>query len=475
MFIDEESILKVINGYNPWWKTGKISDNYQKPVKRKAYYQLQNVLEHKDIRRFAVLSGARRVGKTTILYQEIDYLLNNGILSKDILYISFDNPLLKFVSLNEVVEIYKRNVALGEELYLFLDEIQYSKDWDNWLKILYDTEPNIYAVATGSASPIILKGAAESGTGRWVTIDVPTLSFYEYCLLKQCNSVNAGDLPSVSDIKNLSEKNFNSLMNDLSYLQKEFNRYVTIGGFPELVLANDDAYAQKVLREDIVDKVLKRDIPELYNIRNIAMLEKVFLYLCFNSSNIINYTNMCQVIEKTTLPTIQEYIRYLESANLIYINEPIYTSGKSILKSKPKIYIVDAAIRNAVLMNENILMDAEEMGYVVETAVFRQIHTYYANHQIGYYREKNDDEREIDAVVKGIKRDVFVEVKYREKSDINSKNPIYEIPKNDDEIYVVTKKEMDYSLQKCKNGNTIVRIPAFAYLYLLGREEYEKM
>jgi len=346
---------------------------------------------------------------------------------------------------------------------------------EGWiLSPLYDVNPDVYAVATGSASPLILKGVAESGTGRWVTVNVPTLSFYEYCKLKGVEVINSNELMSVSNINKLDEKSFNRLMNHLSNLPKEFNKYVTIGGFPELVLSNDELYAQRILREDIVDKVLKRDLPELYNIRNISMLEKVFLYLCFNSSNIINYSNICQVLEKTSLVTVQEYIRYLESANLIYINEPVAVNGKNVLKSKPKIYIVDAAIRNAVLMNEDVIANATEMGYVVETAVYRQVNSYYGStSHVGYYREKNNEDREIDIVVKGIRSDKYIEVKYREKSDIDSKNPLYSLPKQDDEIYVITKREMDYSVSICENGNKIVRIPAYAYLYLLGKEEYE--
>ena len=470
MFGDKESILKVLSLYNPWWRFGEIQKEYKKPIKRKAYYQVKEVLGHRDIRRFVLLTGARRVGKTTILYQEIENLLENGIESKNILYVSFDNPILKFNTLNEIVEIYKNNIALNESVYLFLDEIQYSKDWNNWLKVLYDTDVNVSVVATGSASPIISKGVVESGTGRWVTVTVPTLSFYEYCLLKEVNiDLNI----KISDIRSLSEKDLYQIVNSLKHLQREFNRYITVGGFPELVLANDERYAQRILREDIVDKVLKRDIPELYNIRNIAMLEKVFLYLCFNSSNIINYTNMCQLLDNASLQTVQEYIRYLESANLIYINEPIYTNGTSVLKSKPKIYIVDAAIRNAVLMREDILTDADELGYVVETVVFRHVKTYYTIEQIGYYRDGNKENREIDVIVKGIKNNKFIEVKYRERTNIDSNNPIYELPKNNDEIYIVTKNDTDYSIKECENGNKIIRIPAFLYLYLLGKEEYE--
>ena len=117
-----------------------------------------------------------------------------------------------------------------------------------------------------------------------------------------------------------------------------------------------------------------------------------------------------------------------------------------VVKSKPKIYIVDAALRNAVLMNEDVLLNADEMGYVVETAVFRQIKTFYSKYQIGYYREKNSEEREIDILVKSHTKNIFVEVKYREKTDIDSKNPIYSLPSINDDIFVITKKEMDYSI-----------------------------
>ena len=245
-----------------------------------------------------------------------------------------DNPFFKFVTLSDIIELYQKTISISKEIYVFVDEIQYSNDWDKWLKVLYDTNHDIHVIATGSASPIILKGVAESGTGRWITINVPTLSFYEYCLLKNIKISN--DLPLISDIKNMNKTTFYDLMMHLNDLQRDFTRYITIGGFPELVLANDDKYAQRILREDIVDKVLKRDLPELYKIRNISLLEKIFLYLCMNSSDIINYSTMSQVMENTTLPTIQEYIRYLESANLIYLNEPFRIKWEKCIKIETK-------------------------------------------------------------------------------------------------------------------------------------------
>ena len=112
------------------------------------------------------------------------------------------------------------------------------------------------------------KKAAESGAGRWTVIQVPTLSFYEYC---EMLDVERPDLPKElkpTGLFRYDKRKLTILMTQLSNLQKHFNRYLIVGGFPELALAKDDYLAQSIMREDVVDKVLKRDIPALYNIRN---------------------------------------------------------------------------------------------------------------------------------------------------------------------------------------------------------------
>ena len=273
-------------------------------------------------------------------------------------------------------------------------------------------------------------------------------------------------------MENLKEKELGNLVNILSILQKHFNRYIKIGGFPELVLSSDEEYAQRILREDIVDKVLKRDMPSLFAIRNISILEKVFLYLCFKSSNIINYSAMSQDLENTSIATIQDYIMYLKNANLIYESNPINNTNSKILKSNPKVYIVDSAIRNAVLMRDDIITDLAEMEYSVETATYRHIYTYMKkyNGEVGYYRNGKTN-KEIDIVGNSVKTNMYIEVKYREKSAIKKDNPLYEIPDKNDKIYIITKESTDYGIIKLENGKKVVKIPAFAFLYLLGREE----
>ena len=423
-----------------------------------------------------ILSGTRRVGKTTIMYQQIETLLNEGVNPKNILYASFDNPLLKFCTINDVVDNYTSNILYDEsqDIYLFLDEIQYAQDWNNWLKVFYDTNPSWRIVATGSASPVLDKGTSDSGTGRLITIKVPTLSFYEYLELV---GVENGKIPAnvkIHDLQDLNQKEFNNIINILEPLQKHFVRYITVGGFPELVLSDDDIYAQRILRDDIADKVLKRDIPSLFNIRNVSVLEKLFLYLCFNSSNLINYTTMSQALESVSVPTLQDYIDYLERANLIYISNPINIGGKQILKAKPKIYIVDSAIRNAVLMKDDILTNPAEMGYVVETAVFRHIlaFAYKDNAKVGYYRDAKTY-KEIDIVSESIKNRIYVEVKYRDNSGVKADNPLYNIADKNDRVFVITKNPADYGVMRLNSGMPVVRMPVYVFLYLAGMEEYK--
>ena len=141
----------------------------------------------------------------------------------------------------------------------------------------------------------------------------------------------------------------------LDGLQGHFNRYLQIGGFPELALSKDDRLAQQLMREDVVDKALKRDIPSLYNIRNPTELERIFLYLCNIYSGIVAIDAIARKLNGVTRATVENYIQYLASANLIYISSPIEMGGRKILKARSKIYIADAAIRNAVLMDDSVL------------------------------------------------------------------------------------------------------------------------
>jgi uncharacterized protein len=467
-----ENIFQVLTSYNPWWKTGIVPKNFVKPIKRFAYYEALSVLHHTDIRRMVIISGARRIGKTTILYQMINKLIEDNN-PKKIIYISFDHPLLKLCSLNKILDIYHNNVYTEKDVYYFFDEIQYTDDWDSWLKTIYDIQPDSYAVATGSASPLLLDKAVESGVGRWRVLSVPTLSFYEYCEL-----VGVQDRPELdknlrpTSLISLSKQEQTALFMKLSPLYKYFLRYLQVGGFPELALSEDNLYAQRVLREDVVDKVLKRDIPSIYKIRSIADIEKIFLYLCYHSSNVISIDAIAKELNGVTRPTVEKYIHLLQGANLIYVSPPIELGGKKILKAQPKIYIADAAIRNAVLMKDDILINPDEMGIIAETAVYKHVYAFYYRDttRVGYYRMGSGKNKEIDMVVEYPRGKILIEVKYQEDSSISNDEAIVKQCDKASGALLITKLEDDYG-PLSNRPDKIFKIPAYSFMYLLGHVE----
>jgi hypothetical protein len=167
----------------------------------------------------------------------------------------------------------------------------------------------------------------------------------------------------------------------------------------------------------------------------------------------------------------------LESANLIYVSPPIGLDGKKILKAKNKIYISDAAMRNAVLMSDNVEISPEELGIIAETAVYKHIKAFAYSKQtaVGYYRETGNKEKEIDIVVEyGNRNRILIEVKYRETSVIKEDDAIVTMSTSHQPGLVVTKRDGDFGFYQYPNNKAIYKIPAFAFLYLLGLAEKEQ-
>lgn len=469
----KEGILKVLTAFNPWWKTGAVNPKMTKTYKRFAFHEAMKRLDQNDLRRIVVLTGTRRVGKTTIQYQMIDTLLKRGIDPAKIVFISMDHPMLKLSGVNDVLEAYHENIYADQDVYYFFDEIQYAQDWDRWLKMIYDMQPDTNVVATGSASPALVKGNQESGAGRWTVIQVPTMSFYEYCELLDLERPQLPKTLKMTQMLHMTQPERSRIMMQLQKVQNHFNRYLQVGGFPELALSDNDIMAQQIMREDVVDKVLKRDLPSLYNLRNATELERIFLYLCNVSSEIVSIEAIAKELSGVSRPTVENYIQYLESANLIYLSLPVDMAGKKILKASPKIYIADAAIRNAVLMDESLLTDPIEMGKIVETAVYKHVAAFYYQQatSVGYYRGGRKG-KEIDIVVdKPNAYNILIEVKYREGAPIKDDDAIAELCADASAAIVVTKGASDFGVHNTKSGKDMLRIPAFAFLYLLGHAE----
>lgn len=468
--VNTANILSILTNMNPWWMTGMLPRSQVKEFKRNGYYTCKKALES-DIRRIVVMSGARRTGKTTIMYQIISDLLESGVKPQNILFFTFDHPAIRATRVDEVLNIYKNNICSDDEFYLFVDEVQFDKDWTHYLKMAYDMNPGMKAVATGSASAVVEDNVRESGAGRWTVIRIPTLSFYEYCEIKGIKK-NI-EIEDVFKIHTLSKQQQTSIIMGLSDLQIHLMRYLQMGGFPELTTSEDIPYAQKLLREDVMDRAIKHDLPSIYEIRSVAELEKVFVYLCYNSSSVINIEAMCKEFEGVSRATIEKYIRYLAGANLINISPQLNVQGKKVLKSKNKIYIADSGIRGAVVLGADIYTKEAELGYALETAVYKHVKDYFTDknslYDVGFIRDNNGSE--IDVAVQYAGQPIqYIEAKMRNNSSIKDDNGIVVYGMENAPGYVITKEATDFNLTQ--RGNTqLYRIPAFAFLYLIGKNK----
>ncbi|MBR7078798.1 MAG: AAA family ATPase, partial [Clostridia bacterium] len=86
---NEADILRNLQVQNTWWTTGKVEDGLAPEFKRSVYKRVCKIFFN-EIRRFPVLSGPRRVGKSTMMFQVIDKLLNDGVMPERILFYTLD-------------------------------------------------------------------------------------------------------------------------------------------------------------------------------------------------------------------------------------------------------------------------------------------------------------------------------------------------------------------------------------------------
>jgi len=472
-FLDRTEIISVLNGFNPWWSARPF---FVPEFRRLAFGACRIYLENRALRRAVLLSGPRRVGKTTVLQQIARALVEQGNNPKSILYLSLDHPLLKLLSLREILNLYHEGTyAEGKPATLLLDEVQYAPEWETEIKLLVDHNQQYRILATGSASVIHRERLAESGVGRWITVPIPTLSFYEFILIRDEQPDGIAPNLRVSDLFAFQPGDLSVLADQMRPLQPLFQRYLLVGGFPETATQENIDLSQRLLREDVVERVLKRDMTALFGVRNINELEKLFIYLCLHSGGILAHQACAKALETTTT-TVANHLTLLEQANLIYRLPPSALGGKRVLKARNKYYLVDAALRNAVLLRgEEILTNPEEMGTIVETTVLRHLFAYYYRDtpEIVYWRDAATN-KEVDIIVRSPSYVLPFEVKYRERPSLDKKSGlgVYCLSEKPKQAYLVTKRDVDFSVTQLQGlGTNFLKIPAFILCYLLGQSE----
>lgn len=161
------------------------------------------------------------------------------------------------------------------------------------------------------------------------------------------------------------------LTHDVKALNKAFVHYLNFGGYPEVVLSETiQGDMGRYVKSDIVDKVLLRDLPSLYGIKDVQELNRFFTYLAYNTGLEFSYETMAQHsgIEKITL---KKYLEYLEAAFLIKVLSKVDDHAKRLKRvTSFKVYLTNPSLRTALF--SPITETDSEMGNMVETAVLSQ-------------------------------------------------------------------------------------------------------
>ncbi len=382
----KEQIAKRLSIDNPWWLSGQIAEDYNKMSTRAYLREFYSLVSDMSVRRAVILMGPRRVGKTVMIYHAISRLIAEGVDPQKIIYISIDTPIYNNMSLEELfnraLQALKKEGAY-EGYYVFFDEIQYLKNWEVHLKSLVDSYRKVKFIASGSAAAALKMKSNESGAGRFTDFMLPPLTFFEYLSLQKLSAV-------------IVERNNSTIPFDtinIKQLNKLFIDYINYGGYPEVVFSEKvRSNPGQYIKNDIIDKVLLRDLPSLYGITDIQELNKLFVHIAFRSGNEFSYEKLSTEagIKKDI---IKRYLEYLEAAFLIKVVNRIDQNAKHLQRvTSFKIYLTNPSLRCALF--SPIDDDDESMGSMVETAIFAQwiqggkCDFYYANWVNG--REKGE-------------------------------------------------------------------------------------
>jgi predicted AAA+ superfamily ATPase len=409
--IPSEKIVERLRYENPWWVTNQIPEIYSSMAKRLYFDLFYPFVKEKNIRRALVLMGPRRVGKTVMLFHSIDNLISEGVKPQNIFFIGIDNPIYVNLGLEDILNLCKNSLNLNhlKGCYVFFDEVQYLKDWERHLKVLVDSFPDTKFIVSGSAAAALKWHSTESGAGRFTDFMLPPLTFQEYIHLKKMNH-----LIYKGTIEYGKKSIPYCLAHDVKALNKEFVHYLNFGGYPEVVLSEKiQSDMGRYVKNDIVDKVLLRDLPSLYGIKDVQELNRFFTYIAYNTGNEFSYEKMSKEsgIQKDTL---KKYLEYLEAAFLIKVLNKVGVNAKKLKRiTSFKVYLTNSSLRTALF--SPILETDSEMGNMVETAVLSQwMHREKLNLTYARWKE-GKKEGEVDLVLvddKNYKPSWGVEIKW---------------------------------------------------------------
>jgi len=360
-------------------------------INRKIISQIIPWIDRKEI---LLLTGARQVGKTTLLKLIQNHIQQQKTASK---CYWFDLENLDYVeefnNSPENIFHYIPKVS-SKTIFVFIDEIQYLDNPSNFLKYLQDTFNHIKFIVSGSSQLEIKAKLQDSLVGRIMIFPIFPLCFKEFLTFKNLSFPVS---PSISQKKSL---------------QNLLSEYLLFGGMPDVVLA--DTYdIKKQLLQNYTKFYINKDIRSITKIENISSFNNL-IKTC--ASQIGNLTNITEIAKKTQLSfkSAKRYIDILQYTYIISKISPFHSNIQSQIRKTPKIYFYDIGIRNSILNNFTEIEFRLDNGSLFENFIHNELQHNLGKENIYFYRNKQKSE--IDFIIDSEIKYTF-EVKYKNFSN----------------------------------------------------------
>ncbi len=353
-----KEIISVLSEWNFWYKdisTGIFRQKYADDLYRQ-----------KDLKEVTIVTGVRRSGKSTVLLQTLQQLIDNGAPATNILYVNFEEPIfsadLNLDFLSQIFRSYREEFLPQGKIYVALDEVHLVPQWEKFVRGIYDRESQVKFYVTDSSSHLLSDEYGRALTGRTFTNTVYPLSFSEYLKFNHLEKLLDGD-PRMSDLKS------------------PFLRYLEFGGFPQVTLTPSDDDKAKLLKEYYF-AIIEKDIISRYGVRDARQFKEFALFAISNSGlTVSGYA--AEKKQEIPQPTANKFLDYLQE---VFLLSQVRYFSYSLTKQRKwpaKVYCVDTGLYNAVSFQFS-----ENIGRSFENAVYLGLKR--AGLEVFYWQNKKE-------------------------------------------------------------------------------------
>ena len=398
-----------IQRWNIWWET---------PQEIKKFVGTERILLPKILSELKIphikdIIGVRRCGKTVLMYQILQKLMERNIKHKNILYLNFDDP-----ELSNLEEAIKTSLHINPDIsHVFLDEIQNIKDWEKIVRVYYDQKKFKQIFVSGSSASLISRDVGKTLTGRHVTKTLMPFSFKEY--------LTKHKIEKPEDISK-RERVIHFLEN-----------YLKNGGFPESM--DTDNLTSKTILLDLYNDILSRDIVSRFD-ADLDIVRQIGYYLMTNIGTPFSYNSVARALN-LHYDTVKKYIPYFEEVFLLFVIPYFSWKIKTTVKKEMKCYSIDTGLKNAVSFKFS-----EDLGKLAENIVLVELKRRGKN--VYFWKGK----REVDFIIRENDKLIAMNITYADDISKREREGLLEFKEKykNAELMIITKELEQIDKNKIK-------------------------